>query len=232
MSARFLRLRRHLPVALTAALLSSGGTAAAAPDAHPPIFGAASIESHAIQLFPKWTGMLQRYLTEEPAAEAPCVPTSDPRSCQLQRWRHFLGTIHRMSRDDQLRAVNRFANYAPYVTDPVNYHVPDYWATPLQFLKLDGDCEDYAITKYLSLRALGFADDDLRIVVLEDMNLRIAHAILVVYLDGVAWVLDNQVPEVVRAESIHHYRPIYSLNETTWWLYRAGPAGHFQAAGR
>ena len=175
--------------------------------------------------------MLQRYLTEEPAAEARCVPTSDRARASCNgggtSWHHPPDEPRR-----PVRAVNRFANYAPYMTDPVNYHMPDYWATPLQFLKLDGDCEDYAITKYLSLRALEFADDDLRIVVLEDMNLRIAHAILVVYLDGVAWVLDDQVPEVVRAESIHHYRPIYSLNETTWWLYRTRPTGHFQAAGR
>ncbi len=194
---------------------------APAPEAHPPIFGATAIESHNIALFPKWTSMLQRYLSEEPSEKASCTPTPDRHSCGLQRWQGFLARLRGMSRLDQLRAVNRFANYAPYVTDPVNYHVPDYWATPLQFLKIDGDCEDYAITKYLSLRALGMADSDLRIVVLQDLNLQVAHAILVAYVDGVAWVLDNQVPEVVPATAIHHYRPIYSLNETTWWLHRA-----------
>ncbi len=217
-------LSEALAVAAIFAALAGGAEAAgvAAPSSYPPIFGTTTVESHAISLFPKWTWMLQRYLREEPEEKAPCTPTPNPHSCSLQRWQGFLASIRRMSPMDQLRSVNRFANYAPYVTDPVNYHVPDYWATPLQFLTLDGDCEDYAIAKYMSLRALGFPDSALRIVVLQDMNLNVAHAILVVILDGTAWVLDNQVPEVVPASSIHHYRPIYSLNETTWWLHRPG----------
>jgi predicted transglutaminase-like cysteine proteinase len=235
MSKRVLSPIRHLAAVLVATALFGAGPAPASTLSHsarPAIFGSVAVESHNIGLFPKWTWMLRRYLREEPRETAPCVPTSDPRSCSLQRWRHFLAGIKGMSHIEQLRSVNRFANFAPYVTDPVNYHVPDYWATPLQFLTLDGDCEDYAITKYLSLRALGFADSDLRIVVLEDMNLRIAHAILVVYLNGVAWVLDNQVAEVVRADAIHHYRPIYSLNETAWWLHRSQARPDYQAAQR
>ena len=116
--------------------------------------------------------------------------------------------------------VNRFANYAPYVTDPVNYGVPDYWATPIQFLNKDGDCEDYAIIKFMSLRALGFDNDQMRVVVLLDMNLNAGHAVLIVYLDGTAWLLDNQVRDVVRADVVHHYHALYSVNETTWWLHR------------
>ncbi len=227
-------VRRLAAVLLFAAALAAGPGAAPARagDAHPPIFGTVTVESHTISLFPKWTWMLQRYLAEEPSEAKPCVPDGSPRSCALQRWRDYLTGLKSASRMDQLRAVNRFANYAPYVTDWVNYHVEDYWATPRQFLALDGDCEDYAIIKYMSLRTLGFSDSDLRLVVLQDLNLGVAHAILVVYLDGVAWVLDNQVPEVVRADSIHHYRPIYSLNETTWWLHRALPDTRYFTAAR
>ena len=45
-------------------------------------------------------------------------------------------------------------------------------------------------------------------------------AVLVVYVDGVAWLLDNQIRDVVRADTVRHYRAIYSVNETTWWLHR------------
>ena len=48
-----------------------------------------------------------------------------------------------------------------YLEDLANYGLPDYWATPLQFLDRDGDCEDYAIAKFVSLRELGFAADEL-----------------------------------------------------------------------
>ena len=111
-------------------------------------------------------------------------------------------------------------NRSPYIIDPINYGVPDYWATPVQFFVKDGDCEDYAITKYLSLRSLGWPAEKMRIVVLQDMNLNIAHAVLVVQLNGKGYVLDNQISQLVTDDQILHYRPIYSINENAWWLHR------------
>ena len=82
-------------------------------------------------------------------------------------------------------------------------------------------CRDYAVAKYWSLRFLGWPVDLLRIVVLKDLNLRVDHAILVVYVDGQALVLDNQIKnQVVNAKSIVHNRPTYSINERNLWLHR------------
>ena len=185
-----------------------------------PVFGAQqSVRSEKVDLFPKWTGMLDRYFAEAKLADRPCSDAA-PNRCHLQRWKAYLETLRGHARLSILQDVNRFANVARYVTDLVNYGVPDYWATPRQFLVKDGDCEDYAIAKFMSLRALGFDNDEMRIVVLNDLNLRTAHAVLIVYVDGVAWLLDNQVPEVVRADAVRHYRAIFSINETAWWLYR------------
>jgi predicted transglutaminase-like cysteine proteinase len=64
--------------------------------------------------------------------------------------------------------------------------------------------------------------DDMRIVVLNDLNLRIAHAVLAVYVSGKPYILDNQISKVVPASSIHHYQPVYSINENGWWLHRGG----------
>ncbi len=66
----------------------------------------------------------------------------------------------------------------------------------------------------------GLGDDQLRIVVLHDSNLRIAHAVLVVLDGGKAWVLDNQIDQVIDAERIRHYRPYYSINASAYWLHR------------
>jgi predicted transglutaminase-like cysteine proteinase len=42
-----------------------------------------------------------------------------------------------------------FVNKFPYLSDPENYGVPDYWASPEQFFENGaGDCEDFAIAKY------------------------------------------------------------------------------------
>src|SRR5690606_27447095 len=112
-----------------------------------------------------------------------------------------------LGRGRQIEAVNEFMNRKRYIIDPRNYGMPDYWATPRQFLDRDGDCEDYAIAKYMSLRDLGVDPAAMRIVVLQDMNLKVAHAILVVWLEGKPLVLDNQIRSVVEAGVVRHYRP-------------------------
>jgi predicted transglutaminase-like cysteine proteinase len=215
------RTRRHRSLWLAAALAFM----VAAPPAlgneagYPPLFGSREVRSANLRPFQKWTWMLERQVEERGQYDGPCTTRRFNR-CHLMEWRQLLSDIAALEPLAQLEAVNSFMNRAPYITDPVNYGVPDYWATPLQFLSKDGDCEDYAIAKFVSLRQLGFQSDQMRVVVVDDLNLRIPHAILVVYMAGRAYVLDNQISRVVPAEIINHYRPIYSINEQAWWLHR------------
>lgn len=186
--------------------------------AQPKLFGSNETRSQRTGIFPKWKGMLTRYFDERKLADAPCESSFFNR-CHLKEWSAFLNRIHGQDPLRQIREVNRMMNRQRYIIDLRNYGVTDYWASPLQFLTRDGDCEDYAITKYMSLRALGFDTADMRIVVLNDLNLGIAHAILVVYYQGQVLVLDNQIRGVVAADAIRHYRAIYSINEQSWWLH-------------
>ena len=78
----------------------------------------------------------------------------------------------------------------------------------------------YAITKFLSLRQLGIDGEDMRIVVLRDEAIGIPHAVLVVFVDGEAWLLDNRLRDVVRADRMNSYRPIYSIDGEHWILYK------------
>jgi predicted transglutaminase-like cysteine proteinase len=173
--------------------------------------------------FPKWTGMLARYFKDGDPVSRVCKANVF-RRCMSEEWKGFLDEIGREDKATQIRRVNERMNRARYTLDINNYGESDYWATPVQFFKMDGDCEDYAISKYLSLRALGFEAEQLRVVILDDLNLRVAHAILVVTYNGTQYVLDNQIAQAVPASVIHHYKPIYSLNESNWWLYRQKPA--------
>jgi predicted transglutaminase-like cysteine proteinase len=185
----------------------------------PGLFGSREVRSDKLSLFPKWRGALSRHFDEHKLADAPCTATTFNR-CHLREWKSFLDSLRGSSRLAQIETVNHYLNKRRYILDPRNYGVPDYWASPHQFLSRDGDCEDYAIAKYFSLRSLGIKAENMRIVVLQDLNLQTAHAILVVYLDGRALVLDNQVSTVVEARAILHYRAIYSINEQHWWLHR------------
>jgi len=207
-----------LLMSVSAALPVAANTTASA---FPSIFSTRTTKSSNIAMFPKWGGALSRYFSERQLTDASCTSTLF-NQCHLTEWKEFLTSLKGKGKLSQVKAVNAYMNRQRYFTDPRNYGVKDYWATPGQFFERNGDCEDYAIAKFMSLRALGFTNKEMRIVVLQDMNLRVGHAILVVNLNGQALVLDNQVRSVVRAETIRHYRPIYSINEHNWWLHRRG----------
>ena len=196
-----------------------GGASAATTPAYPPIFGSKEVHRTNLKPFPKWTGVLERYFEEVTLKEGTCKADFFNR-CYLEDWKEFLDGQQGADAITQLDQVNRYMNQAPYITDPRNYTLKDYWATPRQFFNQNGDCEDYAIAKFMSLRALGWDNEHMRIVVVQDLNVRVPHAILVAYKDGTAWVLDNQVEQLITADRIRHYRPFFSMNEDSWWLHR------------
>ncbi len=119
----------------------------------------------------------------------------------------------------QLDIVNRFWNLWPYRTDPEVYKKPDYWAAPYQFLAKSGDCEDYCIVKYFTLKELGLSVDDMRIVVVRETIRNIGHAILAVYDGDNIYILDNLSDAVRPAERVRNYVPQFSVNEKHRWVH-------------
>ncbi|HZS81736.1 MAG TPA: transglutaminase-like cysteine peptidase [Stellaceae bacterium] len=201
-------------MALIAAAPPASAAGGEAPGSYPKLFGTNETRSSNIAPFPKWTDMLARHYAEERRGDPPCTPTRFVR-CAVQDWLAFLTGERGKPRQSQLAEVNDFINRHPYVLDRINY-----WETPREFAVHDGDCKDYAIAKYFSLRYLGWPENALRVVVVQDLNLRVAHAVLAVYVGDQILILDNQVRQVVRAETIKHYRPYYSINESHWWLHK------------
>ena len=72
----------------------------------------------------------------------------------------------------------------------------------------------------MSLRAIGFPLDKMRIVVVQDENLGVAHGIFAGYINGKPYILDNQIKQILPSKKIHHYKPFFSVNEKYWWLHR------------
>jgi len=164
--------------ALAALLWNGAASATDLPTAESPapLCGTAEIHSNNLKMFPKWRGMLQLFKKE--------LSSCGLDQCGKAEWQAVVDRLRGKDVMTQLRAINIEMNRWPYVTDQVNWNLPDSWATPLQFLQKGGDCEDFAIAKYMALRDLGVPIDDMRIVVLNDLNLRIAHAVLAVYVDA------------------------------------------------
>ena len=215
----------HAVLSWAAAALLLGAWTSSAPLAagpYPELFGTREIASQNLKAFPKWRGMLKRYFKATEIPEGRCDARTF-NTCHLEAWQAFLDSTRHLSstsRRQQIETVNRYLNGVRYITDIRNWNVEDYWATPQQFFIHDGDCEDYAISKYMSLRALGYTVEELRIVVVEDLNLKVGHAILAVYLGGESYILDNQLRRVVEHSVIRHYKPYYSMHENSWWLHK------------
>lgn len=211
---------RHIMaiLALTFTLLDPTPNALAAPT---KLFGYKELSSSHLQSFKKWLNMLEHYNNTQDSITPGehCAP-DNPSKCKWDEWNQFLHSIKHESRREKVQHVNQFINQYSYIIDPINWGMKDYWATPLEFNRKNGDCEDYAIAKYLSLKALGIPKEDMRIVILEDDNLELLHAVLAVYHpNGDVDILDNQIPQTMPHQAIHHYRPIYSINESFWWRH-------------
>lgn len=193
-------------------ILASTGTSGAVNEIgeYPRLFGFSEKSSRDLSAFSKWTGMFRRFETS----------MNSPQNSKIMvNWKSDLRTVGSGSIETIARKVNTEMNDIKYIPDNKNYGTSDYWATPIEFLKRGGDCEDYAIAKYASLRALGVPEERMRLAIVKDTWKNIHHALLIVYADTGTFVLDNQDKSMKEAHDVKRYRPIFSLNRTGWWLH-------------
>jgi predicted transglutaminase-like cysteine proteinase len=169
-----------------------------------------------IQTLPQWLRVLsvsQRQLEQYNGCSGmTCTPAA-------RSWQRVIRLSHKKSPMEKLKTVNAFFNRWPYRLDLEVYGKPDHWASPNEFLKKSGDCEDYSIIKYFALQQLGFEMKDLRIVVVKDRIRNIDHAVLAVYLDDSAYILDNLSNLVLPHGRYRHYIPQYSVNGANRWAH-------------
>lgn len=196
------------------------------------VFGVRDIESRNLAAFAKWQAALRRAQADELRAVASCSAAPRDPVCVSRRQRaDFLAGLRGSSPLEQVAAIHAYVNRVRWVDDRRNYSDADYWAAPDEFFARGGDCEDYAFAKYDALKRLGFPPEQMRILVLTDLKMREPHAVLLVLVDGRIWSLDNNLRNIFPAEAIRHYDPIYSINESGWWLHR-GTMRDVDSAGR
>jgi len=181
------------------------------------LFGYQEVQKKNLNLFPQWLSVLERHILD--MKDAGSCQSSSFNVCHLKQWQTFLKGLKNLPVREQIKQVNKYANQKKYTLDIENYGVVDYWATPKEFLTNNGDCEDYAIIKMLSMKWLGYDTHLMRVVVVQDTNLRIAHAVMAIENNNDILILDNQIEEVISHADIFHYVPVYSVNENNWWMH-------------
>jgi predicted transglutaminase-like cysteine proteinase len=119
----------------------------------------------------------------------------------------------------QLQAVNDYFNTWPYRSDLQAYGKADYWASPLTFLENAGDCEDYAIVKFVALMLLGFDENKMKLVAVFDEARELPHAVLSISFQGETYILDSLRDDVAPDRGFRSYRALYSVNFNKGWIH-------------
>lgn len=213
---------KELPKSISVAFSNiSAGSMSGAIVRGAPLFGTGERASTDMSSFVKWSAMFDRFSNEVNNGSSNEV---------VQKWRSSLAPLNGLPLRQMASEVNNLMNKVRYIGDQKNWGKSDYWETPIEFLTYGGDCEDFAIAKYVSLRALGVPDRAMRVAIVKDTQKGIPHAILIVYTEDGPMVLDNQIKQMTEASAINHYKPIYSINRTAWWLHTNGNSNPTQIA--
>lgn len=166
-----------------------------------------------------WRLILSSYEAERGIYE---LCGQQPQSCpwrNVAEWQKFLASHQDQLPLKKLVAVNDWINQFPYKEDRWLYQTSDHWAGPRQFLERSGDCEDFVIAKYFSLKELGFKAADMRVLMVYDVFSGTDHALLRVKLDDRIYFLDNRKTIMNEAAFEERYRPHYAFNEADVWTY-------------
>ena len=173
----------------------------------------------------KWL-RVERKLDDERVQLALCDGDRD--RCASPAALRFLAIVDdARSREGRARLgeINRAINLSIRpMSDEAQYGQPDVWSSPLvTFAHGAGDCEDYAIAKFVALRMAGISPDDLRIVIMRDTVHGEDHAVAAARLDGEWLMLDNRRMAMVADANTRNYRPLFVINQDGAMRYADAP---------
>lgn len=150
-----------------------------------------------------------------------------------RQWERMLVGLENLDDLEKLNRVNQFfQNNVRFKSDQALWNASDYWATPMETLaKGFGDCEDYAIAKYISLRFAGIDDAKLRLIYVRarmggaHSSIFEPHMVLGYYAEPTAepLILDNLINTVALASERPDLSPVFSFNSEGLW------AGHLSS---
>jgi predicted transglutaminase-like cysteine proteinase len=192
-------------------------------------------------LLEKWLNV-EREVDDERRVLRTCEENRE--TCRSQAALQFLAIVDSArTREGRARLgeINRAVNLKIRpMSDLALYGEEDVWSPPLATLaKGAGDCEDYAIAKFVALQEAGVSADDLRIVILRDDIRQEDHAVVAARLDGNWLILDSRHFVMSEDQQVQEYfRPVFLINRDGVKRYSGasstseGPRGYERAVGQ
>jgi predicted transglutaminase-like cysteine proteinase len=227
--AKLDRQRGRRPEAIRFAALtpSQVATDAQAPEKELPElgkepFGLFTFRAPEGMLWRKWRGLEADMAKEQTVLER-CRATPETCPAHAAQFLQLTEAVKSRSGRGQLDEANRAVNAAiRYVSDFAQHGEADRWSAPLAtFVSAKGDCEDYAIAKYVALRQAGFSPDELRVVLVRDRAVREDHAVLAARLNDHWLILDNRRSELIEDSDASSFTPLFAINHRGVQLFAA-----------
>lgn len=183
----------------------------------PPVvqpFGLAAKPISSGDVVTKWNGVEARIRADNKIL-ARC--RDDMQSCPKAA-QNFLAIIAQgraQSGRTRIGVINRAVNLSiEPMSDMAQWGVPDRWSPPLEtFTTGKGDCEDYAIAKYVALTAAGIDAADVKLIIVHNTEANEDHAVTAVRLDGDWIVLDNRWLTLVADVDMPKAVPLFVLDD-------------------
>lgn len=145
----------------------------------------------------------------------------------VNAWSTLLDRSRGLSETEKLHQVNDYFNARlRFQDDILIWGKTDYWATPLETLaRGTGDCEDFSIAKFFSLRAQGVPAEKLRMIYVRaqlnqgGQNRAVAHMVLGYFATphSEPLVLDNLIGRILPASQRPDLQPVFSFNDKGLW---------------
>ena len=154
----------------------------------------------------KWADLQSRILAEKVTLAA-CRSGDRPCPAAARRFLSIVENGRQRQGRARLGEINRAINLSIRpMSDLAQYGVEDYSASPLASLSSGaGDCEDYAIAKYVALEESGIAPADLQLEIVRDVEHQATHAVVEVRYKDEWLILDNRTLLIMNTEQTHYY---------------------------
>lgn len=140
---------------------------------------------------------------------------------RVEAWEALINDNQNIGELHKLRVVNDFFNQLPSGSDIKLWGQANYWETPVEFLgRGRGNCKDYALAKYFTLKMMGVSVDKMRLVYVVSRKIAGPHMILAYYEtpDADPLILDNLTNWILYGSERPDLTPVYMLNGKSLWV--------------
>ena len=166
-------------------------------------------------------GARESFTLERGVVDAAVKKFGSEAGSRLMSWQKFIRDDRSATEREKLEKVNRFFNRLTFVSDAIHWQKRDYWATPVEFLASNGgDCEDFALAKYFTLKILGVPEEKMNLTYVKAWKLNQSHMVVTYYATPGAepLVLDNLIDQIQPGSRRTDLLPVYSFNGSGLWL--------------